>query len=127
MVKLFENALYRTLYNTRRLPSLIELRTFFSDPIRIVNNRLLTTRSDRTNNLSMIIPSSFLGKTLSLNTPVGSFHDKRDLRKDYIYIATSSHRFWVRVDEILPSDRTGPKQMEGSAKKFSSGAAGFSW
>ena len=46
MVKLFKNALYRTLQNTRRLLSLTELQTFASDAVRIVNDRLLTLLSD---------------------------------------------------------------------------------
>ena len=46
MIKLLKNALYRTVENTRRLPSLIELQTFASDTVRIVNDRLLTKPSD---------------------------------------------------------------------------------
>ena len=46
MVKLFKTALFRVLENTRRLPTLIELQTYFSDAVRIVNDRPLTTLSD---------------------------------------------------------------------------------
>ena len=33
MVKLFKTALFRVLENTRRLPTLIELQTYFSDAV----------------------------------------------------------------------------------------------
>ena len=62
MVKLFKTALHRVLHNTRRMPSLIELQTFFSDAVRTVNDRALTTLSDQPNDLTPISPSSFLGK-----------------------------------------------------------------
>ena len=45
MVKLFKNALRRVLQDVCRRPSLIELQTFVSDAVRIVNNRRLTTVS----------------------------------------------------------------------------------
>ena len=95
MVKLFKNALYRTLQNTRRLPSLIELQTYPSDAVRIVNNRPLTSLSDQSNDLSPITPSSFWGQGLTPNTLVCSSHDKGDLRKDFIYNATLSHKLWL--------------------------------
>ena len=81
--------------NTRRMPSLIELQTFFSDAVRIVNDRPLTTLSDQPNDLLPICPSSFLGGELAPNTPVGGFHDKEDLRKDFLCNANMAHRFWL--------------------------------
>ena len=41
LVKLFKSALFKVVDNTRRMPSLIELQTFFSDAERIVNDRPL--------------------------------------------------------------------------------------
>ena len=61
LVKMFKFALFRVLDKTRRMLSLIELRTFFSDFVRIVNDRPLTTLSDQPNDLAPICPSSFLG------------------------------------------------------------------
>ena len=84
MVNLFENALYRSLQSTCRLPSLIEPQTFASDAVRIVNNRPLTSLNDQSNDLSPITTSSFLGQDLDPNTPVGSSHDKRNLLKIYL-------------------------------------------
>ena len=95
MVKLFKNALSHVLENSRRRPSLIELQTFVSDSVRIVNDRPLTTHSDQPNDLSPITPSSFLGQQLSPNTPLCGLHDQGDLRKDYLYNATLAHRFWL--------------------------------
>ena len=88
MVKLFKNALAKVLSDTRRLPSLIELQTFTSDAIRIVNDRPLTALSDVPNDISPLTPASFLGQQLAPNTPMGSFHDKGNLRKDFLFNAT---------------------------------------
>ena len=61
MVKLLKNAVSQILKNFRRRPSLIELQTFVSNLVRIVNDRPLTTHSDQPNDSSPITPSSFLG------------------------------------------------------------------
>ena len=95
MVKHFKNALAKVLSDTRRLPSLIGLQTFTSDAIRIVNDRPLTALSDVPNDISPLNPASFLGQQLAPNTPVGSFHDKGDLHKDFWFNANLSHRFWL--------------------------------
>ena len=79
----------------RRKPSLIELQTFASDAVRIVNDRPLTTPSDQPNDLEPITPSCFLGQHLALNTLLGSFFDKGDLRNDYTYNALLAHKFWL--------------------------------
>ena len=104
MVKLFKTALFRVLDNTRRMPSLIELQSFFTAAVRIVNDRPLTTLSDQPNDLLPIIPSSFLGQELAPYTPAGGFHDKGDLRKDFLYNANLAHRFWFGwMKSYLPS------------------------
>jgi len=104
MVKLFKNALYQVLDNSRRKPSLIELQTFTLDAVRIVNDRPLTALSDQPNDLSPITPSSFLGQQLSPNTPLCEQHDKGDLRKDFLYNSTLAHRFWLGwMKSYLPS------------------------
>ena len=104
MVKLFKTALHRVLQNTRRMPSLIELQTFFSDAVRIVNDRPLTTLSDQPNDLAPISPSSFLGQELAPNTPLGECHDTGDLCRDYLYNSNLAHRFWLGwMQSYLPS------------------------
>ena len=95
MVKLFKKALNQTIESIRRTPNLIELQTFTFDAVRIVNDRPLTTVSDQPNDLTPITPSSFLEQSLSPNTPVCGFHDKGDIRKDFLYNATLAHRFWL--------------------------------
>jgi len=87
-VKLIKQALGRALVNVRRKSTLIELQTFFSDAVRIVNDRPLTSVSYHPIDLAHIIPASFLGHQLATNTPVGTFHDLGDLRRDYLYNAT---------------------------------------
>ena len=66
MVKLFKNV-NKTMENARYTPTPIELQTFFVNAVRIVNDRLLTTVSDQTNDLLPITPSGFLGQHLSPN------------------------------------------------------------
>jgi len=40
-------------------------------------------------------PSCFLCQQLAPNTPVSVFHEKRDLRRYYVYNATLAQRFWL--------------------------------
>jgi len=104
MVKLFKNALGRVMEQTRRKPILIEIQTFLTDAVRMVNDRPLTTVSDQLNDLCPITPSSFLGQHLSPNTPVCDVHDKGDLRKEYVNNSTLAHRFWLTwIKAYLPS------------------------
>ena len=78
MVKLFKNALLQVIGRADRKPKLIELQTFALDAVRIVNDRPFTTPSD----LEPITPSCFPGQHLAPNTPLGTSHDKGDLRND---------------------------------------------
>ena len=95
MVKLFKDACNRVLNQSRRKPSLIKIQTFTSDAVRIVNNRLLTSLSDKPNDLAVITPSSFLGQGLAPNTPLGAFHARGDLRRDFLHNTTLAHKFWL--------------------------------
>ena len=77
------------------MPTLIELQTFTLDAVRIVNDRPLTALGDHPNDLLPLTPSSFLGQQLAPNTPVATYHDKGDLRRDFLYNANLGHRFWL--------------------------------
>ena len=104
MVKLFKGALSLVLEPVRRKPSLIELQTYLSDAVRIVNDRPLTTLSDQPNGLCPITPSSFLGQHLSPNTSVCTMHNNGDLCSDFVYNSTLAHRFWLAwMKAYLPS------------------------
>ena len=76
MVKLFKDAFYRVLDQSRRKPSTIETQTFTSDAVRIVKDRPLTSLSDKPNDLAVITTSFFLGQGLAPNTPLSAFHDR---------------------------------------------------
>ena len=95
MVKLFKKALYAVLAEVRRMPTLIELQTFTSDAVRIVNDRPLTSLSSEPNDLAALSPSSFLGQQLAPYTPLSSFHDEDDLRRDFRYNITLADKFWL--------------------------------
>ena len=73
MVKLFKNALGRVIGEARSKQSLIEIRTFVSDAVSIVNDRPLTSVSSRPNDLLLVSPSSFLGQQLAPYTPILSY------------------------------------------------------
>jgi len=104
MVKLIKQALSRALVDVRRKPTLVELQTFVSDAVRIVNDRPLTSVSSHRNDLAPITPASFLGQLFAPNTPVGTFHDLGDLRRDYLYNATLAHKFWLMwIKGYLPT------------------------
>ena len=94
MVKVFKKAFYQVMGDARRTPSLIELQTFTSDAVRIINDRPLTSVSDKPNDLSSITPACFLGQQLAPNTPVSAFHERGDLRRDFVYNATLAQKFW---------------------------------
>ena len=99
MVKLFKNALSRVMVEIRRKPSLIKLQIFFSDALRIVNDRPLTSVSCEPNDLTAISPSSILGQQLSPNTPLSAFHGHEELRRDYQYNVALAHKFlqaWIK-------------------------------
>jgi len=110
MVKLFKNALSWVVGEARRKPSLIELQTFVSDALRIVNDRPLTTVSSHPNDLNLISPSSFLGQQLAPNPPVSAFHERGDLRRDYVYNTTLAHKFWQAWIEGYLSNLQGRKK-----------------
>ena len=94
-MKLFKDAFNRVLDQSRRKASLIEIQTFTSDAVRIVNDRPLTSLRDKPNDLAVITSSSFLGQGLAPNTPLSAFHDRGDLRRDFLYNTTLTHRFWL--------------------------------
>ena len=60
MVKLFKYAFNRVFEQSLRKPSHIKIQTFTSDAVRIVNDRPLTSLSDKPDDLAVITPSSFL-------------------------------------------------------------------
>ena len=74
-MKLFKDAFNRVLEQSRHKASLIEIQTFTSDAVRIVNDRPLTSLRDKPNDLAVITPS-FLGQGLAPNTPLSAFHDR---------------------------------------------------
>ena len=94
MVKLFKYALGKVIGEAGRKLLLIESQTFVSDAVRIVNDRPLTSVSSHPNDLLPISPSSFHGQQLGPYTPISAFHDRGDLRRDYLYNVTLANKFW---------------------------------
>ena len=65
MVKLFKNALYRILHDTRRLPSLIELQTFAWDLFALSMIALLLHLSNQPNDFSPITTCAIMCSRLT--------------------------------------------------------------
>ena len=84
------------LKNTRCMPSLVEMSIFFLMCVRIVNGKPLTTVGDQPNDLLSVTRSLFLEQDLAPNAPRDKFHDKKDLRKDFLHNDILAHRFWLR-------------------------------
>ena len=57
--------------------------------------RPLTSLSSEPNDLTALSPSSFLGQQLAPYTPLSSFHDEDDLRRDFRYNTTLANKFWL--------------------------------
>ena len=105
MVKFFKSALNRVIGDARHKPSLIELQTFVSDAARIVNDRPLTSVICAPyDDLTPILPLSFLGQQLVPNTPIRAFHGRVDLKQDYVNNVTLAQKFWQsRIEGYLPT------------------------
>ena len=63
--------------------------------MHIVNDRPLKSLCDKPNDLAVITSSSFLGQGLALSTPLSAFHDRVDLRRDFLYNKTLAYKFWL--------------------------------
>ena len=82
LVELFKAALHRVLHNTRRiLPSIIELQTFFSDAVRIVNDCPLTTLSDQPCDL---VPNSSASRIFEREGP-GNLKIMKTKKKKFLH------------------------------------------
>ena len=77
---------------------LVELQTFMSDAVWVVNNQPLTTVSDKPNDLALLCLSSFLGATTCSLHACRHFYDRGDLQQDRtICITPPLHKGFRRV------------------------------
>ena len=74
--------LQRTLETATHKPSLMELITFCSNAVRVVNKRTLTALSNDSIDLAVVTPASLLTPAFDPYTPVGRAHDRDHLRRD---------------------------------------------
>ena len=63
--------LQRTLQTATHKPSLMELITFCSNAVRVVNKRPLTALSNDSRDLAVVTPASLLTPAFDPYTPVG--------------------------------------------------------
>ena len=94
MVKQVEHILQRTLETATHKPSLMELITFCSNAVRVVNERPFTALSDVLRDLAVVTSASLLTPAFDPHTPVGRAHDWDHLRRDYRFNVALADRFW---------------------------------
>ena len=105
MVKQFKLILQRILDSSKHIPNLMELITFCSNSVRVVNEQPLTVVSGDHRDNTVLTPTSLLTTGLDPYTPVGRAHDKdKQLRSDYRFNLALADRFWHDwIDFYLPT------------------------
>ena len=94
MVKQVKRILQRTLETSTHKPSLMELITFCSNAVRVVNERPLTALSDDSRDFAIVTPASLLTLAFDPYTPVRRTYDRNHLRRDYRLNVALANRFW---------------------------------
>ena len=94
MVKQVKRILQRTLEAATHKLSLMELITFCSNAVRVVNERSLTAWSDDPRDFAAVTPASLLTPSFDPYTPVGRAHDRDHLRRDYRFNVALADHFW---------------------------------
>ena len=94
MVKQIKRILQRTLDPAAHTPSLIELITFCSNAVRVVNERPITALSEDPRDCTVVTPASLLTPGFHPYSPVGSVHERDHLRRDYKFCVALAERFW---------------------------------
>ena len=94
MVKQVKRILQRTLETATHKPSLMELITFCSNAVGVVNERPLTALSDRPRDFAVVTPASLLTPAFDLYALVGRAHDRDHLRRDYRFNVALADCFW---------------------------------
>ena len=104
MVKQFKLILQRILDSSKHIPNLIELITFCSYSVQVVNERPLTAVSCDSRDNTVLTPASLLTPGLDPYTAVGRAHAKDKLRRDYRFNLALADHFWHEwMDLYLPT------------------------
>ena len=72
----------------------MELITFCSNAVRVVNERPLKALSDDPRDFAVVTPASLLTPAFDPYIPVGRAHDWDHLRRDYKFNVAVADRFW---------------------------------
>ena len=94
MAKQVKRILQKTLETATHKPSLMELITFCSNAVRVVNERPLTVLSDDPRDFAVVTPASLFTSAFDPYTPLGRAHDRDHLRRDYRFNVALADRFW---------------------------------
>ena len=94
MVKQIKIILQRTLAASTHKPNLMELITFCSNAVRVVNERPITAISDDPRDCTAVTPASLLTPGFDTLSLVGTHHDRNHLRRDYRFNVALADHFW---------------------------------
>ena len=94
MVKQFKLIFERISHASIKKPNIIELITFCSNAVCILNERPITPLSDDTKDFTVITPASLLTTGFDKYAPIGVAHDKDHLRRGYRFNLALAERFW---------------------------------
>ena len=94
MVKQVKRILQKTLDTATYKPNLLELITFCSNAVRVVNERPITALSEDPRDFAVVTPASLLTPSFDTYSPVGKAHDRDHLRRDYRFNLGLANCFW---------------------------------
>ena len=94
MVKQIKIILQRTLAASTHKPNLMELITFCSNAVRVVNERPITAISDDPRDCTAVTPASLLTPGFDTLSLVGTPHDRDHLRRNYRFNVALADHFW---------------------------------
>ena len=118
MEKRFKLILQRILGSSKHIPNLMELITFCSNSVRVVNERPLTAVSSDPRDNTVLTPASLLTPGLYPYTPVGRAHDKDKLRRHYRFNLALQTVFgmigWIFTWLLYRVEISGGKLLETS-------------
>ena len=94
MIKQIKLILHRTLDTAAHIPRVMELITFCSNAVRLVNERPITALSEDPRDFTVVTPASLLTPGFDRYSPVGRAHERDHLRRDFKFCVALAERFW---------------------------------
>ena len=125
MIKQFKLILHRILDSSTHTPNLIELITFCSNSVRVVNERPITPLSDDPRDNTVVTPASLFTPGLDPYTPVGIAHERDELRSDFRFNLALADRFWRDWVAFYLPTLQGRNKWRETSKELTNWPIGF--